>query len=89
MFIPSVTELALLAEISWGSWVVVGVFILFGLGVIYGLKTRKGSGINEHPGPDSGDPVITEQSDPARTAGDDGLGEEDDRDSMLDQRGTK
>lgn len=89
MFFASVSVLALIAAITWGSWVVLGVVILLGLGVIYGLKTRKGSGINEHPGRDSDDPVVTEQSDPARTAGSEGLGGEDDKDSMLDQRGSR
>lgn len=38
------------------SLIVVLVFILTFLGAAYGLKTRKGSGINDHPGPDSHDP---------------------------------
>ena len=37
--------------------IVIAVVIVTFLGTAYGLKTRKGSGINEHPGPDSDDPA--------------------------------
>jgi len=66
------------------SLIVVAVFILTFLGAAYGLKTRKGSGINEHPGP--GD------DDPARDSGGTGpaLPEEERPDStLLDQHGKK
>jgi hypothetical protein len=39
------------------SLIVVAVFLFTILGVAYGLKTRKGSGINEHPGAESLDPA--------------------------------
>lgn len=39
------------------SFIVVAVVIVTGIGFVYGVKTRKGSGINDHPGPDTGDPA--------------------------------
>lgn len=39
------------------SLIVLAVLILGLIGVIYGMKTRKGSGINRHPGPGTGDPA--------------------------------
>lgn len=91
MFNDPVAEFALIADIGWDSLLVVVVFVITVLGVAYGLKTRQGSGINEHPGPDSGDPVITEQSERAETFSgrEDGLGGEKEKDSTLGQRGTK
>lgn len=89
MAAASISALGLIAAVGWSSWVVLGVVVLTVLGLIYGLKTRKGSGINEHPGPDPTDPVITEQSDPARAAGPDGVGGEKDSDSIIDRRGTR
>ena len=37
--------------------IVIAVVIVTFLGTAYGLKTRKGSGINEHPASDSDDPA--------------------------------
>ena len=37
--------------------IVIAVVVITFFGVAYGLKTRKGSGINEHPGPDTNDPA--------------------------------
>lgn len=60
------------------TWIVIAVVIVTFLGTAYGLKTRKGSGINEHPGPDTADPA----KEPA------GVPEEDRPDTTLfDQRG--
>lgn len=39
------------------SFLVVAVVIITGAGFIYGIKTRKGSGINEHPDASTGDPA--------------------------------
>jgi hypothetical protein len=50
-------DVGLLAAIEPTSLIVVAVFALTILGVAYGLKTRKGSGINEHPGSDAMDPA--------------------------------
>ena len=65
--------------------IVVAVFIVTVFGVAYGLKTRKGSGIIEHPGPDAldhpRDPVVEGSGD----LPEEGLEE----DPVLDQRGTK
>jgi hypothetical protein len=47
----------LCAAIEPTSFIVVAVFVMTVLGVAYGLKTRRGSGINEHPGPDSQEPA--------------------------------
>ena len=75
----------MIAGIESTSLIVVAVFILTMLGVAYGLKTRKGSGLNDHPGPDAVDPVIdpdaaepAESSDAERADG-----------TVLDQHGTK
>lgn len=92
------------AAIGWGGLLVVAVVIVTFFGVAYGLKTRQGSGINEHPGPDSVDPKIPAEPDGAETGArttpgpesgtappkpDDDLGSEEDKDSILEQRGTK
>lgn len=65
--------------------IVVAVFIVTAFGVAYGLKTRKGSGINEHPGPDAQDhprePVVEGSGDLPK----EGLEE----DPVFDQHGTK
>jgi hypothetical protein len=50
-------------EIEPTSFIVVAVVIVAAIGAIYGMKTRKGSGINNHPGPDTGDPVKDPKSD--------------------------
>jgi hypothetical protein len=50
-------------EIEPTVFIVVAVFVLTILGVAYGLKTRKGSGINEHPGP-GGEGAVPDPDDP-------------------------
>jgi len=74
-------------EIEPTSFIVVAVFVLTVIGVAYGLKTRKGSGISNHPGPDPEDP------DPAPGIGSPGEGPPagDDRPDgdPLDQHGMK
>jgi hypothetical protein len=68
-----------IAAIEPTVFIVVAVFVLTILGVAYGLKTRKGSGINEHPGPDQSEPVPRgEPADPDHQ-----------EDSVLDQHGKK
>ena len=64
--------------------IVVAVFIVTAFGVAYGLKTRKGSGINEHPGPDAQDPPRDPAVEGSGELPEDGLEE----DPVLDQRGT-
>jgi hypothetical protein len=67
------------------SLIVIAVFLITALGVAYGLKTRKGSGINEHPGVDTQDPARD-----AEVAGPGPLSEQDRPDStLLDQHGKK
>ena len=43
-------------------WLLLAVLILLILGLAYGLYTRKGSGINKHPGPDSSDPIVGDET---------------------------
>jgi len=64
---------------------VVAVFILTFFGAVYGLKTRKGSGINEHPGPDSHDPP----SETKASGLSDSPESERDESTVLDQHGKK
>jgi hypothetical protein len=67
------------------SLIVIAVFLVTILGVAYGLKTRKGSGINDHPGPETQEP----DRDPG-TAGPGPLPETERVDSsLLDQHGKK
>jgi hypothetical protein len=67
------------------SWIVAAVFLLTILGAAYGLKTRKGSGINDHPDSTSQDPARD-----AGVAGEGSITEEDRPDStLLDQHGEK
>ncbi|MDQ5894278.1 MAG: hypothetical protein QG596_539 [Actinomycetota bacterium] len=64
------------------TFLVIAVVIVTAIGAVYGMKTRKGSGINEHPGPDSGDPSRGPDFDDASVT------EEDRPDStLLDQHG--
>ena len=65
------------AAIEPTSWIVVAVFLVTIIGVAYELKTRKGSGINEHPGPDP--EADDDMPDPTQRADS----------SPLDQRGKK
>jgi len=65
--------------------IVVAVFIVTVFGVAYGLKTRKGSGINEHPGPDALDHPREPAVEGSWHLPQEGIEE----DAVLDQRGTK
>jgi len=51
-----------IGEVSGDSLIVVGVAIILFFAVAYGLYTRKGSGIDKHPGPDSQDTVVGDQT---------------------------
>jgi hypothetical protein len=66
-------------------FIVLAVFAITFLGVAYGLKTRKGSGINHHPGPDSGDPPQDPAPDESGKVSD----PERDESTLLDQHGMK
>lgn len=60
------------------TFIVIAVVVVTFLGVAYGLKTRKGSGINEHPDDATRDPARAPQ----------GVTEPERPDStLLDQRG--
>lgn len=84
-------EFVLLAEITGGAFIFLGVIIIAGIGLIYGMYTRKGSGINEHPGPGSDDLGPDHGEGETELTGPDGkrLGREEADDSKLDQRGTR
>ncbi len=75
------------AAIEPTVFIVVAVFALTILAVAYGLKTRKGSGINEHPGPDSGEPAPDSNAE----GSEEDLPDEADRpeSTVLDQHGKK
>ena len=82
--------LATVAEITGNSFILLGVLILLVFGTAYGLFTRQGSGINKHPGADSTDPVVgdetkTENSD---LQGDERAGVDRTESAEMDQRGT-
>lgn len=51
-----------IGEVSGDSLIVVGVAIILFFAVAYGLYTRKGSGIDQHPGPDAQDTVVGDQT---------------------------
>jgi len=72
-------------------WLLLIVLILLVLGVAYGLYTRKGSGINSHPGPDSRDPVIGDETkvENGDLPGDEPIGAPRGEGGELDQRGTR
>ena len=72
-------------------WLLIVVLVLLVFGLTYGLYTRRGSGINFHPGPDSRDPVI---GDPTKDEnedlqGDQRAGVDRTESTELDQHGTK
>ncbi|HET6829870.1 MAG TPA: hypothetical protein VFH44_00840 [Solirubrobacterales bacterium] len=74
--------------------IVVAVLVILVLGLAYGLYTRKGSGINQHPTSDARDPVLGDETKPAsesEAAGEDQAATGVDRteSAELDQRGTR
>lgn len=80
------------AAISGNSYILLGVLVLLVFGVAYGLFTRQGSGINQHPVADSQDPVLGDQT---KSKGKDeheneqATGIDQTEGSAMDQRGTK
>jgi hypothetical protein len=69
--------------------IVILVLIVVVLALGYGLYTRRGSGIDVHPGPDSGDPVIGDPTKHESIPGDKRGGGDRAENPELDQRGTK
>lgn len=75
-----------------GGIILVVVLVILVFGIAYGLFTRQGSGINQHPTKDSSDPVI---GDPTKSKGEDeheneiGAGVDQSEGSPMDQRGTR
>jgi hypothetical protein len=82
----------LIAEITGNSFILLGVMVAMVFATAYGLFTRQGSGINQHPVADSIDPVLGDQTknkgkdeheNPLATSIDQTEG------SAMDQRGTQ
>jgi len=73
------------AAIEPTSFIVAAVFAVTILAVAYGLKTRKGSGINDHPGSDTDD--STTVSGAEGTADEPGGVQDPPEGDVLDQHG--
>ena len=75
-----------------GELLLILVLIALVFAIAYGLYTRQGSGINQHPTKDSTDPVI---GDPTKSKGEDeheteiGAGVDQSEGSRIDQRGVR
>ena len=39
----------MVVALAGGTWIFMAVIIVFGLAVVYGIYTRRGSGVDEHP----------------------------------------
>lgn len=82
----------LVGEISGNSYILLAVLVVLVFGVAYGLFTRQGSGVNQHPVADSKDPVLGDQT---KNKGEDEHENEQataidqTEGSPMDQRGTK
>ena len=80
------------AEITGNSFILLGVLVALVFAIAYGLYTRQGSGINQHPVADSKDPVLGDET---RGKGEDekedesATGIDQTEGSAMDQRGTK
>ena len=57
-----VGSLVLIGEVSGNSFMLLGVMVVMVFAIGYGLFTRQGSGINQHPVADSIDPVLGDQT---------------------------
>ena len=83
---------ATLAEITSNSYILLGVLVVVVFAIAYGLFTRQGSGINQHPVADSQDPVLGDQT---KNKGKDehedeqATGIDQTEGSPMDQRGTQ
>lgn len=75
-----------------GGLILIAVLVALVFAVAYGLYTRQGSGVNQHPTKDSTDPVL---GDPTKNKGEDeheaeiGTGVDQSEGSPVDQRGTR
>lgn len=82
----------LTAEISGNSYIVLAVLVAMTFAIAYGLYSRQGSGINQHPVADSQDPVLGDQT---KNRGKDekedelATGIDQTEGSAMDQRGTQ
>ena len=81
-----------IAEITGNSFILLGVLVIIVFAIAYGLFTRQGSGINQHPVADSNDPVLGDQT---KNKGEDeheneqATGIDQTEGSAMDQRGTQ
>lgn len=87
----AIEQAPLIAEITGNSFILLGVMILMVFGIGYGLYTRQGSGINKHPGKDSQDPVLGDESKgkDEDEHEDEHAGIDQSEGSSMDQRGTQ
>lgn len=72
--------------------IVVAVLVVVIFGLAYGLYTRRGSGVNQHPTSDARDPVLGDETKTrTESGGEDQLATGVDRteSSEMDQRGTR
>lgn len=84
--------LSMIVAVSGNSFILLGVLVVLVFAIAYGLYSRQGSGINQHPVPDSEDPVLGDE-----TRGKDEDEREDElatgidqtEGSTMDQRGTE
>ncbi len=86
----TITGLVPLA-VTGSSFIVLAVLVILVFAIAYGLFTRQGSGINQHPGPDSQDTVVGDQT--KRTNKDlqenESAGVDRTESGEMDQRGTE
>lgn len=82
----------IIAEASGNSFILLGVLVIMVFAIAYGLYSRQGSGINQHPVADSQDPVLGDQT---KNKGKDekenelATGIDQTEGSAMDQRGTQ
>ncbi len=60
--LETILGLLTIGEVSGNSFIVLGVMVILVFAIAYGLYTRKGSGIDQHPGPDAQDTVVGDQT---------------------------
>lgn len=72
--------------------IVVAVLVVVVFGLAYGLYTRQGTGINQHPTSDASDPVLGDETKPPTDSDDvdeSATGVDRAESSEMDQRGTR
>ena len=81
----------LIADITGSSFILLGVLVILVFAIAYGLYTRQGSGISQHPTSDAGDPVLGDQTKKGGEENEDdrAAGVDQTEGSPMDQRGTQ